>query len=100
MHVPPVENLTFTSLKEYKEVLETVPLDFSEEDVTWVASNFSGAAGVLEAEAVELRNCLLFFGCVLEEFRVIVANLEDWMAAPPPPPPLGCLPCSAGMSPR
>ena len=56
-------------------MLETVPLDFSEEDVTWVASNFSGAAGVLEAEAVELSNCLLFFGCVLEEFRVIVADM-------------------------
>ena len=33
-----------------------VPLDFMEDDVTWVASNPSSAAGALGAEAIELRN--------------------------------------------
>ena len=37
-------------------------LDFSEDDITWVASKISGAAGVLGAEAIELKNWLLCFG--------------------------------------
>ena len=44
------------AFEEYEEVPETVPLDFTEDDVTWVASNRSGAAGALGAEAIELRN--------------------------------------------
>ena len=52
-------------------------LDFSEDGVTWVASKLSGAAGALGSEAIELRNWLLHFGCVSEEFRVIVADLDD-----------------------
>ena len=34
MRVPPVENPMCTSFKEYGEVTETVPLDFTEHDVT------------------------------------------------------------------
>ena len=48
-----------------------------EEDDTWVASKLSGAAGALVAEAIELRNWLLNFGCTLEEFRVVVSNMSD-----------------------
>ena len=44
-----------------------------------MASKLLGAAGALGAEAIKLMNWLLHFGCALEEFRVIVANLEDWM---------------------
>ena len=51
----------------------------------WVASKLSGAAGELGAEAMELRNWLLCFGCASEELRVIVASLADWMANSPPP---------------
>ena len=40
-----------------------VPLDFTEDDLTWVASKISGAAGTLGAEVIELRNWLLRFGC-------------------------------------
>ena len=49
MHVPPVENPTCAAFGEYEEVPETVPLDFLEDDVTWVASEISGAAGALGA---------------------------------------------------
>ena len=49
MRVPPVENPTCADFEEYKEVPETVPLDLSEEDVMWVASKLSGAAGALGA---------------------------------------------------
>ena len=66
-------------------MLETVPLDFTEDNVMWVASKLSGAAGALGAEAMELRNWLLCFGCVSEEFRVVVASLADWMANSSPP---------------
>ena len=63
-------------------MLETVPLDFMEDDVTWVASKLSGAAGALGAEAIELCNWLLCFGCSSEELRVVVARLDDQVANP------------------
>ena len=77
MRVPLVENLTCAAFGDYGEVPETVPLDFMKDDVTWVASKLSGAAGVLGAEAIELRNWLLRFECASEELRVIVARLAD-----------------------
>ena len=54
MHVPPLKNPTCTAFEDYGEVLETVHLDFTEDDVTWVASKLSGAEGALRAEAIEL----------------------------------------------
>ena len=56
MRVPPVENPMCTALEDYEEVTEMVPLNFTKDDVTWVASKLSGAAGALGAEAIELRN--------------------------------------------
>ena len=64
---------------------ETVPLDFTEDDVTWVASNLSDAVGVLGAKVIELSNWLLCFGCESEEIRAIVARMSDWMANSSPP---------------
>ena len=80
-----MENPTCAAFEEYEEVPETVPLNFTEDDITWVASKLSGAAGALGAEAMELRNWLLRFGCASEELRVVVASLADWMANSPPP---------------
>ena len=85
MRVPPVKNPTCADFKVYEEVPETVPLDFTEDDVMWVASKISGAAGALGAEVMELRNWLLCFGCASEELRVVVASLADWMANSSPP---------------
>ena len=34
---------------------------------------------------MELQNWLLLFGCVSEEFRVVVASLAYWMANSSPP---------------
>ena len=73
------------ALEVYKEVPETVHIDFTEDDVTWVTSKLSGAAGALGAEAIELRTWLRCFGCALEEFSVVVASLADWMANSSPP---------------
>ena len=87
MSVPPVENLTCAAFEKYGELTETVPIDFMEDDITWVASKLSGAAGVLGAEAIELRNWLLHFGCVSEEFRFAVAMMADWMDNSSPPGP-------------
>ena len=56
-----------------------------EDDVTWVASKLSGAAGALGAEVTELRNCLLRFGCASEKFRGVIASLADWIANSSPP---------------
>ena len=52
MHVPPVENTTCSAFEEYKEVPETVPLHFLEDDVIWVASKLSGATGALVVEEI------------------------------------------------
>ena len=85
MRLPPAENPVCAAFGVYEEVPKTVPLDFTEDDVTWVASKLSGAAGALGAEAIELRNWLLRFGCASEELRVVVASLADWMANSSPP---------------
>ena len=81
----PCGNPACADLEKYGDVHETVPLDFTEEDVTWVASKLSGAAGALGAESMELRTFLLRFGCASEEFRVVVAGLVYWMANSSPP---------------
>ena len=83
---PPVENPGYTAFKEYGKVPETVPLNFTEDDVTWVAPKISDAAGALGAEAIETINWLLHFGCVSEELRVVVDRLADSMTTLPPPP--------------
>ena len=63
MRVPPVENPTCAAFKEYEDVHEMVFLNFTKDDVTWVASKLSGAAGALGVEAIGLHNCLLRFRC-------------------------------------
>ena len=85
MRVPPAENPACAAFEEYGEVPETVPLDFTEDDVTWVASKLSGAAGALGSEAIEVRNWLLRLGCASEELRVVVTSLSDWMSNSSPP---------------
>ena len=57
-----------------------VPLDSTEDDVTWVASRLYGAADALVVEAIELHNWLFRFGCLSEELRVVVTRLADCMA--------------------
>ena len=80
-----MENPTCAFFEVYEDLPETVPLNFTEDDVMWVASNLSGAAGALGVEAMELRNWLLRFRCASEELRVVVASLADWMANTSPP---------------
>ena len=48
-----------TAYEEYEDVPETVFLNFTEDDVTWVTSKLSFTAGGLGAEAIEMRNWLL-----------------------------------------
>ena len=80
-----MENTACAAFEEYGEVPKTVSLDFTEDDVKWVASKLSGAAGALGAEAIELQNFRLSFGWASEELRVVVARLVDWMANSSPP---------------
>ena len=88
MRVSPVENPVCAAFEEYEDVPQMVPLDFMEDDVMWVASKFSGAAGALGAEAMELRNWLFCFGCASKDIRVVVAGFVDWMTNSSPPGPL------------
>ena len=62
-----------------------VPLDFLEDNVTWVASKLSGATWAMGDEAIEINNWLLLFVCASEEFRFAVANVADCMANYSPP---------------
>ena len=57
-----------------------VPLDLTEDDMMWVASKLSRATGALGAEAIDMHNWLLRFGCASEELRVVLARLAEWMA--------------------
>ena len=86
MHLPPVENPMCADLEEFKEVPGMATLDLSEGDITWVTSKLSGADSLLGSEEIELISWLLCFACTSEEFRVIVADLDDWMANSPSPP--------------
>ena len=40
------------AFEEYREVPETVPLNFTQDDVSWVTLKISGAAGMLGAEVI------------------------------------------------
>ena len=82
---PPAENPTCAAFKEYEDVPETVPLNFVEDDVMWVASNLSGAVGALGLEAIGMCNWLICFGCVSEELRVVVTRMSDWTVNSSPP---------------
>ena len=66
MRVTPVENPTCAALEEYEDITKTLLLNFTEDDVMWVTSKLSGAAGALGAVAMELSNWLLQFGCASE----------------------------------
>ena len=90
MRVPPVENPVCAAFEEYEELPETVPLDFTEGNVTWVASKLSGAAGALGAEAIELCSWILLCRCLSEELRVVVSRLAYWMVNSSPPWPAYC----------
>ena len=85
MSFSPVENPTCEAFEEYGEVPETVLLNFMEDDVTWVTSKLSGAAGVMGAEVIELRNWIFCFRCASEELNIVVDRLPDWMANSSPP---------------
>ena len=65
--------------------METVPLDFLEENVMCVASKISGAAEALGVEAIELNSWILCFWYTVDEFGVFVADLADWMTSSSPP---------------
>ena len=73
--IPPVKNPICAAFEKYEEVPKTVPLDFIEDNVTWFASKISCAAGALGEEVVELRNWIIYFGCALEELRVVIPKL-------------------------
>ena len=50
-----------------------------------MAFKLSGTAGELGAHRIKLMNFLLCFGCLPEEFRVVVSDLDNWMANSSPP---------------
>ena len=77
MRVPPTTNPACAAFEEYKEVPKMETLDFTEDGIMWVPSKVSGAAGLLGAEDIELRNWIIYFWCSSEELRVLVAKLDD-----------------------
>ena len=67
-------------------MLETVPLNFSENVIPWLVSNISGATGALVVEVIEIKHWILGFGCASEETRDLIVNLAYWLTNPHPPP--------------
>ena len=67
----------------YAELPDTVPLNFSEDNIMWVASKVLGAVGSLGAEALKLKNWLLRSICASEELGFEVAGISDWMENSP-----------------
>ena len=63
MKVPQVGGTRCSTFERHEKVPETVPLNLLEEDVTWVVSKLSGAAGTLGVKALELKNWLIRFSC-------------------------------------
>ena len=53
---PSAKNPACAAFEEYKKVPKTVPLDFTEDDVTWVTPKIYGASGTLREEAIEIRS--------------------------------------------
>ena len=54
-----------------------MPLDLSEENVTWVTLKLSGSTGALREEYIELNNWLLQILCTLGDLQIVVAELSD-----------------------
>ena len=79
MRIPRVGDPWCSAFERYEEILETAPLDFLEEVITWVVSKISGALGALGAEALKLKDWLLRFECVSEELWFEVEGLEYFL---------------------
>ena len=56
-----------------------MPLEFSEDNVTWITSKLTCPIGVLGVEVIKLRNWLLWFGCASEEFKVVAVDLDEFI---------------------
>ena len=80
-----MENTLCLAFKEYEEVLKTVPLDFMEDDVMWVASKLFGTTGLLGEEAIKMRSWIINFGFALEDLKALVVNLDEYMYNYSPP---------------
>ena len=63
-----------------------VTIDISEEKFMWVVPNLSGASRSLGAEAIDLINWYIPFGCTSEDFKVVVSNMATWVTKSSPPP--------------
>ena len=61
-----MENPMCASFKDYNDIPKAVPFDFIEDNVTWVSSKISVTSGALGAEAIDLRNWIIFFWCASE----------------------------------
>ena len=64
------------AFERYDEVPETMPLDFLEDGVTWVAPNISSSAGKLGAEDLEIKNWLLQFVWASKEIQAVIYKLS------------------------
>ncbi len=64
----------------YEEFLDVVPLNFSEEVVTWVVSKLTGSAGVAGSDVVQFRNWILCSGKSLEALQVEPVEWANWLA--------------------
>ena len=63
MRVPPVKNRRFVDFKAYEGIPKMGLIEFTEDDMMWVASKISGDAGVLRAKLIQMPNWIIHLGC-------------------------------------
>ena len=66
-----------SDIEYYYEVPKISLLDLLEDDITWLTSKLSGAAGATLVEATKLKHSMLRFRYASEELRDIIPEMVD-----------------------
>ena len=80
MRIQDFTNPGYSSFGEYEQDPDVVPLEISEEDVQWVASKLSGAAGPSVTYVLDFQSWLLCFGLALVSLREEMTEWKYWLA--------------------
>ncbi len=80
-----LEDPNCIAFEQYSEVPVAMPTDCTPEDLETLALRMSGSTGPSSFDAVMLRNCLLWYGRALGEFRQEIADWVEWLSNESPP---------------
>ena len=80
MRIPDLTDLECSSFEDYKQDLDVVPLDISEEDVHQVDTWLRGAAGPSGTYALAFHSWMLHFGTSSDSLREEMVECSDFLA--------------------